>query len=338
MRCNACWRELESQAISTTCGHIFCKEDANKILNSDGPCPVCDQVLSKSLMKAVEINPGEEWINMSMAGISTQILMKSAYRSVMFEIGQKELEMEYKMNRLVAQYRQKFEGMQAKFQEKMEEVQSAYQKMGKKCQLMEKEIESLSKDKQELQDKYAEKSRQKRKLDEMYDQLRTEYEFSKRTAAIQPSKGIFGRNDPDLFHTQDGRNNLIPETPGRKEDAFRAHNNSLDLSIGSPIPTTGFRPVMGNNSSPVPTGFRPGNNPVHTGFRPGLGNGSNNNPNRFRGAGNNPGVFGSGSRNSPVDNGFGSGSRNPSETLRNLVFSPMNRTNQNRARNNMFQL
>lgn len=24
MRCNACWRELEGQAITTTCGHVFC--------------------------------------------------------------------------------------------------------------------------------------------------------------------------------------------------------------------------------------------------------------------------------------------------------------------------
>ncbi|KAJ6979737.1 LOW QUALITY PROTEIN: receptor-like protein Cf-9 [Populus alba x Populus x berolinensis] len=41
-------------------------EDANKILNNDAAfayCPICDQVLSKSLMKPVEINPNDEWIN-----------------------------------------------------------------------------------------------------------------------------------------------------------------------------------------------------------------------------------------------------------------------------------
>lgn len=85
--------------------------------------------------------------------------MKSAYRSVMFYIGQKELEMQYKMNKIVGQCRQKCEVMQAKFTEKLEEVHTAYQKMAKRCQMMEQEIESLSKDKQELQEKYAEKSR-----------------------------------------------------------------------------------------------------------------------------------------------------------------------------------
>lgn len=85
--------------------------------------------------------------------------MKSAYRSVMFYIGQKELEMQFKMNRIVAQCRQKCEAMQEKFTEKLEQVHGAYQKMARKCQVMEQEIESLSKDKQELQEKFSEKSR-----------------------------------------------------------------------------------------------------------------------------------------------------------------------------------
>lgn len=85
--------------------------------------------------------------------------MKGAYKSIMFYIGQKELEMQYKMNNIVSQYRQKCETMQAKFTEKMEEAHTAYQKMAKKYQLMQKEIENLTKDKQELQEKYSEKSR-----------------------------------------------------------------------------------------------------------------------------------------------------------------------------------
>lgn len=85
--------------------------------------------------------------------------MKSAYRSVMFYIGQKELEMQFKMNRIVAQCRQKCEMMQEKFTEKLEQVHTAYQKMSKRCQMMQQEIESLTKDNQELQEKFAEKSR-----------------------------------------------------------------------------------------------------------------------------------------------------------------------------------
>ena len=45
------------------------------------------------------------------------------------------------------------------FSEKMEQVRTAYQKMGKSCQMMEQEIENLTKYKQELQEKFSEKSR-----------------------------------------------------------------------------------------------------------------------------------------------------------------------------------
>ncbi|CAN6483510.1 unnamed protein product [Victoria cruziana] len=293
MKCNACWRELEGRAVTTTCGHLLCTEDASRILSADGACPVCDQVLSKSLMKPVDLNPNDEWINLVMAGISPQTLMKSAYRSVMFFIGQRELEMQYKMQKMIAQCRQKCEVMQEKFTEKMAQVHAAYQKMAKRCQVMEQEIESLTKDKQELQEKFAEKSRQKRKLDEMYDHLRSEYESMKRSA-IQPS-GFFRRPEPDFFpsHTgpppmmdrQDG-SLVTPKTPGEREDVWpsskqkRPSPNPFDVSGGSP---------------PKPPTVR---------------DDTHRRPSR------------------PL---FQSAAPNPSATLRNLIFSPMKRPQLSRS-------
>ncbi|XP_020587808.1 E3 ubiquitin-protein ligase CCNB1IP1 homolog isoform X2 [Phalaenopsis equestris] len=270
MRCNACWRELEGQAVSTTCGHLLCTEDAGKILNNDGACPICDQVLSRSHLRPVDINPSDEWTNMSMAGVSPQILMKSAYRSVMFYIGQKELEMQYKMNKIVGQCKQKCESMQEKFTEKLEQVHTAYQKMSKRCQMMEQEIASLTKDKQELQEKYAEKSRQKRKLDEMYDQLRSEYESMKRSA-IQPASNFFPRAQPDLFSSManmmDGRD---PTRQGQREEIWpsvRQKNSSaapFDLSEGSPVKMAAV-PVDGRASRPTRPIFGAGvSNPAAT--------------------------------------------------------------------------
>ncbi|KAL8209057.1 hypothetical protein R6Q57_008469 [Mikania cordata] len=311
MRCNACWRELEGRAISTTCGHILCNEDASKILSNDGACPICDQVLSKSLMRPVDINPNEEWINMAMAGISPQILMKSSYKSIMFYIGQKELEMQYKMNRIVAQCRQKCEAMQEKFTEKMEQVHTAYQKMSKRCQVAEQEIENLSKDKQELQEKFSEKSRQKRKLDEMYDQLRSEYESVKRSA-IQPANNFFSRTDHDFFaspaNMMDNRDPMrkdwsvsTPDTPGPREDIWpqTARQNSsnsgpFDISASPPVKHSAI-PV--ENRRPI--------------GRP---------------------VFGGG------NGGSGGGASNPSVTLRNLILSPMKRPQLSRNRPQLFTM
>ncbi|KAK2638667.1 hypothetical protein Ddye_026462 [Dipteronia dyeriana] len=305
MRCNACWRELEGRAISTTCGHLLCTEDASKILSNDAACPICDQVLSKSLLKPVDVNPNDEWINMAMAGVSPQILMKSAYRSVMFYLGQKELEMQYKMNRIVAQCRQKCETMQEKFTEKLEQVHTAYQKMSKRCQMMEQEIENLSKDKQELQEKFSEKSRQKRKLDEMYDQLRSEYESMKRSA-LQPANNFYPRNEPDLFsnptvNMMDNRDPIrkdwsvfSPATPGPREDIWPARQNSsnsgpFDISNGSPA-----------KEAPIP---------VDAGNRRGGAH--------------------------PV---FGASGSNPSMTLRNLILSPIKRPLLSRNRTQLFTL
>ncbi|KAH9745870.1 E3 ubiquitin-protein ligase CCNB1IP1-like [Citrus sinensis] len=222
--------------------------------------------------------------------------MKSAYRSVMFYLGQKELEMQYKMNRIVAQCRQKCEAMQEKFTEKLEQVHTAYQKMAKRCQMMEQEIESLSKDKQELQEKFSEKSRQKRKLDEMYDQLRSEYESMKRSA-IQPSNSFYPRNDPDLFsaNMMDNRDPIrkdwsvySPGTPGPREDIWPARQNSsnsgpFDIATGSPAK----QPVI----------------PVD-----------------------------GGNRRADARPAFGGGAANPSMTLRNLILSPIKRPQLSRYR------
>jgi len=265
MKCNACWREVEGQAITTTCGHLLCTEDAKKILSNDGVCPICDQVLSKSHMKPVDVDPNDDWTNMAMAGISPQILMKSAYRSVMFYIGQKELEMQYKMNHVVGQCRQKIELMQGKFTEKLEELHTAYQKMGKRCQLMEQEIENLTKDKQELQEKFAEKSRQKRKLDEMYDKLRTEYDSVKRSA-IQPANNLFPRAQQDLFAGMPNMmDNSNPLRQGRREEMWapaprQRHSNPDTFEVSGGSPHMGAPPVDARPRRPAGPVFGAGTN------------------------------------------------------------------------------
>uniref|UniRef100_A0A2N9F2F7 E3 ubiquitin-protein ligase CCNB1IP1 homolog n=1 Tax=Fagus sylvatica TaxID=28930 RepID=A0A2N9F2F7_FAGSY len=215
---------------------------------------------------------------MAMAGVSPQILMKSAYRSVMFYIGQKELEMQCKMNRIVSQCRQKCEAMQEKFTEKLEQV--AY------C--------------------IPENGQEKRKLDEMYDQLRSEYESVKRSA-IQPAGNFYSRNEPNLFanpaNMMDNRDPIrkdwplfTPDTPGPREDVWPARQNSsnsgpFDISVGSPAK----QPAI-----PVDAGTR------RVGAHP---------------------VFGAGA---------GAGGGNPSMTLRNLILSPIKRPQLSRNRPQMF--
>ncbi|XP_057859580.2 E3 ubiquitin-protein ligase CCNB1IP1 homolog isoform X1 [Cryptomeria japonica] len=312
MKCNACWREIEGRAIATACGHILCTEDAGRILSTDSSCPICDQILSKNLMKSVDINPSDEWMNMAMAGVPPQNIMKSAYKGVAFWLGQKDVEMQATVSKVLQQYRGKCEEMQTKFTEKLEQVHTAYQKAVKKIHLMQQEVESLSKDKEELQEKYAEKSRQKRKLEEMYDALRNEYEQTKRSA-IQPRNNFLQRTaQDDLFSSpanlldvrpaQQGQDeldgsNITPVTPGNSNDFW---NPPRQRSKTSPVNVFDIAAAGPSAKS-------------------GAGAGGNRAINASSFGASKHSLF------TPVGN-------NPSNALRNLILSPMKRQAASRLR------
>ncbi|CAN1162871.1 E3 ubiquitin-protein ligase CCNB1IP1 homolog [Linum perenne] len=288
MRCNACWQELMvvlSQLLVVTSSAL--KMPARYL----AMMPHAQSVIKCCL------RDGNGWI------ISTDVtVMKSTYKSVMFYIGQKELEMQFKMNRIVGQCRQKCEALQEKCTEKLEQIHNAYQKMAKRCHMMEQEIESLNNDKQELQEKFSEQSRQKRKLEEMYDQLRSENESMKRSA-IQPVTNFYARrNDADLF----------ADTGATMMDSREQIRNDKYTSFWKMRP----RPredIWTTRQESANSGF--GSSPVRRQGQAELGN---------RRAGGNP--------------AFGAATGNPSMTLKNLIFSPIKRPPQTRSRNNLFTL
>jgi hypothetical protein len=95
--------------------------------------------------------------------------MKSAFKGVVFWIGQKDVEVQVSVNKAL-HFRQKCEQMQAAYTQKMSQVEEAYtaklqqvhsgyQKALKKIQGLEQERETTLKDKKEIQEKYTEKSR-----------------------------------------------------------------------------------------------------------------------------------------------------------------------------------
>lgn len=84
--------------------------------------------------------------------------MKSAYKGVMFWIGQKEVESQVTFSKAM-HLKQKYDEMQNKYMEKLEQVHGAYQKAMKKIQMLEHEKENMMRDKAELQQKYTEKSK-----------------------------------------------------------------------------------------------------------------------------------------------------------------------------------
>eukprot|EP00850_Spirogloea_muscicola_P007089 SM000035S13069 [mRNA] locus=s35:266626:274780:- [translate_table: standard] len=252
MKCNGCWKTLDGRAIATTCGHIFCTDDASRILQA-GTCPLCEHALSKSNMKAVDISPSDDWINvllaaptMIMAGIPPHSIMKSAFKGVVFWIGQKDVESQVTVTKAM-QLKARFEEVQAKYLEKLEQVHAAYQKAMKRAQALEHEKESLVKDRTELQEKYSEKSRQKRKLEEMYDSLKTEYDLLKR-GTIMPSSGRRERTSLFDARPQSAGNMNMPRDRTPIFDAPSLPPRAR--TGGSPA---GLSPSIHYRASPFPT-------------------------------------------------------------------------------------
>ncbi|BBM99145.1 E3 ubiquitin-protein ligase CCNP1IP1 [Marchantia polymorpha subsp. ruderalis] len=241
MKCNVCWRNLEGRGVATNCGHVFCVEDATRILHSDSTCPLCEKILSKSDMKAVDLNPKEEWVNMAMAGVPPDYIMKSAFKGVVFWLGQKDVEAQVTVSKAM-QLRQKFEEMQTKYMEKLQQVHAGYQKAMKKLQCVQEEKDSLLKDRKELQEKYAEKARQKRKLEEMYETLRGEYEKVKRTALVPGSRSPPFQKSNQFDFTAPTPSGFEDRTQLRTSDSERPME-FLGLAPGTPAPNSQMWPA-----------------------------------------------------------------------------------------------
>eukprot|EP00897_Mesotaenium_endlicherianum_P001039 jgi/Mesen1/10936/ME000095S10268 len=311
MKCNSCWRALEERAIATTC-----TEDASKILSSDSTCPLCEQILSKSNMKAVDLNPSDEWVNMVMAGVPPHSIMKSAFKGVTFWIGQKEVEGQLIVTKAM-HLKQKYEEMQVKYMEKLEQTHTAYQKAMKKVQYLEHEKDNLLKDKTELQDKYSEKSRQKRKLEEMYESLRGEYEQLKRGTlgpVNQDSRAIMQRAP---------QYNFAPTSRAFEEPKMRATPNSLALAPITPVQMSDPWPRPRSASGLFDMPGLPSTRARAGASSPGQGAGFA--PERPRTSGGGGGGASSPFRSADPNTMFTPSQGNPSNALRNLLLSPMKR-------------
>eukprot|EP00976_Prorocentrum_cordatum_P012823 256371-Prorocentrum_minimum.AAC.1 len=105
-----------------------------------------------------------------LLGRSGKELAKSVYRAVEFANNQNELMLEAARDI----ERSKGKAMQQQMYTKMEELHNAYKKAKGRANALSQERDALEQDKKELQEKYVENTRQKRKLEEMFSALKNE--------------------------------------------------------------------------------------------------------------------------------------------------------------------
>ncbi|CAI5464442.1 unnamed protein product [Closterium sp. Yama58-4] len=157
---------------------------------------------------------------MLLAGPPPGSIMKCAFKGISFYIGQMEVE-----NQMALQAAEQSKQMLKQMQEKY----GVHFCSLKQNQVLQKEKENMAKDVSELQQKYAEKARQKRKLEEMYESLRGEYESLK--------QGTPGSGRPSTARVR-AQAAYVP-TPDSMELGRKRQNQGPFHIPGLPAPTHG---------------------------------------------------------------------------------------------------
>jgi len=163
MKCNCCWKELRSEvAFITTCSHLFCEADARRVFATQRSCPICDTALSGSGIKGVELT-ADDSKTIQLFGLNPKEICEISSKAISFWAFQMQLEQ-------VAEIKLKEKSLN----EKLLDATNQITNLKRKVSSMSEEIEKDKAQIKELQDQCAERAKQKRKLEEMYDSLRQE--------------------------------------------------------------------------------------------------------------------------------------------------------------------
>ncbi|OBT88660.1 hypothetical protein VE02_03196 [Pseudogymnoascus sp. 03VT05] len=91
LRCNTltCRKELNEEAIVTTCSHIFCLDCANRFLLANGSnrrvCPACDQhLVNEDDVARAKLHLSEDYKTSVLSGLNPNTIMECAGRAVNF--------------------------------------------------------------------------------------------------------------------------------------------------------------------------------------------------------------------------------------------------------------
>lgn len=186
-KCNLCWRELEECAYITRCSHIFCERDAHKSINAEGLCPLCDTPLQgRGGVTLVEFTPAASFEKaIQLCGLAPASVMNLATKALEFWDYQKQTELEYHRMSLKNQ-QMRLQSVEKQCNEKLMEAQNKINVLTHQLNSVREELETSKKEAAELQEKYAERTRQKRKLAELYECLKQRYEGGRPVGTSSP--------------------------------------------------------------------------------------------------------------------------------------------------------
>ncbi|KAH7823086.1 putative E3 ubiquitin-protein ligase CCNB1IP1 [Monocercomonoides exilis] len=248
-RCNKCWKKLggenSTHCYITICSHMFCLDCGKAHFQKNTTCPGCDKdVRGEGEVQLVDLNPSDQFRSMSLCGLDPETIMEMAARGLAFYSYQKQNEIAY-LSFLNRKAQQKMTEMQRQFEEKLSKGNQALIALKTQIKQLTEEITSGKKDYKELEEKFAEKVKQKRKLEEMMDILKAKMSAFSRTHQIHPSMTM----SPTLSRTS------TPFGPMRSLSPSSTPRRSLSPSStprysSSPAPSSSSRSHSNPTQSP----------------------------------------------------------------------------------------
>ena len=166
--CNLCWKEIGGSVVYITkCSHVFCREDTERLVSKDLVCPMCDMPLgARGSIHEVDLRSMERK-TVGLCGVPPELILRIAEKAIGFWNYQVGVSVSAEM----AKAQEAEEGArqrEAGLSRQLVETQNKVNLLDNENSSLKEEMSRCLKDSSDLQEKLAEKVRQKRKLEELY--------------------------------------------------------------------------------------------------------------------------------------------------------------------------
>eukprot|EP01117_Protostelium_nocturnum_P019534 TRINITY_DN8490_c0_g1_i1.p1 TRINITY_DN8490_c0_g1~~TRINITY_DN8490_c0_g1_i1.p1 ORF type:complete len:295 (+),score=99.83 TRINITY_DN8490_c0_g1_i1:132-1016(+) len=229
MKCNKCWKPQELAGV-LPCSHLFCRECAIKI-QSAGCCPLCNSQISRRDWTSIDFNQTPD-ANM-ICGFSPKIMMEIAAKNFNFWSFQKQTEVEFHKNDTKKALQEAHKLEQTHNDQSLEMANQINVLKHKNTQISD-ELAKANKELQETKMELEQRTQQKRKLADLYEDLRQKsgVRLSSPSFLEKPNFVESSRQSPS--NTRE--NSIIPPSPspfgGR---TFPSSSSSNFLGTRRPI-------------------------------------------------------------------------------------------------------
>ncbi|KAN0027407.1 hypothetical protein ACTFIU_010356 [Dictyostelium citrinum] len=253
IHCNCCWKEIieNDRCIITSCSHIFCDNCAsNKLCTDDRICPICDNSLvSKDSLFGTTIDSSFEK-NILLFGLSPKKILSMAEKAIEF------------FNYQTSVYLQSYIYQAQQSMNQFEQLKKSNEQLLFKIESLEKQLKIQKDDGEndkreivELTEKLAEKTRQKRKLEELYLSLKENMNGSNYGIKIENNNNNNTGNNNNNNNNNNNYNNINNGNIGNISN--NSINESGNISINNLINKNNNQNNNNSNTIKAPTyGFK----------------------------------------------------------------------------------